>query len=651
MKRSLLLIVVVFCGLLSVAKSFAQDTTLARIVYTNSDRKAILAKTVSVAKVDTLFQSFGSLQLKNLAILASTRDGKSLMIGGRAVFINPINGSPDSVWAIARIDSPFHNTGFFNPLSVPPSIGGAKILKIITSEAGGTDPFLKMLPLGVLSPDEKHWFVTPSKESPGSGNQWFFHGNFDGTGVVDSFYVDPISAIGSASAKSGYHMSNLTVSDDGNTMITVVFDQINSDKPRAQVFSWNPNIPNGSFPFTASDITGAVSGLRQAWNMDSSFAFALRVIPGQNPPECELALAPNLTGNLNFYTFRASGSISTINSGRTIARNVLPKGSDAKTLQFFTGRTGNPQTADDDKEVITPSQGAPNGNGGDMMFSPGGDSIVFVTCRSDDVATPEESGVYIYKFGGGVTLVQNDPLKMERQPIFAGKVVHKFIPPPPPKYVPGIAILDSSVLNFGVDSIADPSAQTFFKLMDTSASQVIVKSATFKGTGAGAFSLVSPTTFPFTLAARNNTTFVVKFTPAAEQLYSATLEILYQDSVTSEKDSVLTIAMSGTGIKKKPITGGVSASSPASFDLTIMPNPFTSSTQITVTAREAGSASFEIRDLLGKEVYSSNKLSLGVNEKYNYSLDANALHLVPGTYFVIVRSAGDELTRKVIYVK
>ena len=82
-----------------------------------------------------------------------------------------------------------------------------------------------------------------------------------------------------------------------------------------------------------------------------------------------------------------------------------------------------------------------------------------------------------------------------------------------------------------------------------------------------------------------------------------------------------------------------------------MPNPFTSSTKITVTAREAGSTSVEIRDLLGKDIYSSKQMMLGVGEKFIYSLDANALHLAPGTYFVTLHSGGEELTRQVIYVK
>jgi len=655
MKRSLLIYIVVFCSLLTVAKSYAQntsDTVIARIAYTTSDRTAILAKTVGAAKIDTLFQSFGGVQLKNLAVLASTRDGKSIMIGGKATFTNPINNSPDSAWAIARIDSPFHNTGFLNIISNPPSLGGAKILKTFTiDQANSLFHFVqdKMLPLGVLSPDEKSWFVTLSKTSPGNGNQWFYHGSFDGKGVIDSFYLDPTSAVGSAAAIDGYHMTNLCTSDDGNTMITVVFDQIQDDKPRAQVFSWTPNVGGGNFPFIASVISGPISGLRPGWNIDSSFAFALRVVRGQNPPVCELALTPNLKGDLAFYSFRSTGSISTINPTRTIARNVLPKGSDAKTLHFFTGITGNPSSPTDDKEVIANNNAS--GNGGDMMFSDGGDSLVFITCRSDGNATGPESGIYIYNFrDNSVTLVQNDPLRMERQPIFAGSVIHKYIGPPPPKYIPGIAILDSSVLDFGIDSIGDPAAQTFFKLKDTSASQVFIKSATFTGSGAGAFSLIAPTGLPVTVAARGFSTFVVAFTPTAAQPYSATLEIHYVDSLTSERDSILKINMSGTGVKKKP-TGGVNASTPASFDLSVVPNPFTSSTNITITAREAASTSIEVRDLLGKDIYSSKQMMLGVGEKFTYSLDANALHLAPGTYFVIVRSGGDELTRQVIYIK
>jgi len=619
MKRSLTLLIAVCVVGFMITRSFAQntaDTVLARIVFTNSDRNAILAKTVGVAKVDTLFTSFGNLTVRNLAVLASTKNGNSILIGGKAVYPDPLNNSiVDSAWAIARIDAPFKNTGLINPFATPPTIGGAKVLKVIFSDQNN-NPFLKILPIGVLTPDEQYWYVTPTKVSEGGGQQWFFHGRFDGTGTVDSIQVTGSPA--SVPNYPGYHMTNLVTSDDGSTMLCVVFDGISSVNSRCQVFNWVPSTPSGSIAFQSNVITNLVSALRAHINYpDTVFAFSLHTLAGQGM--CELSLAPTAKGDLTYYTFPIGGSINSIvPSSHSIARSVLPNGTDGKTLQFFTGFTGSPQNAYDDKEVFSPASGYPNGNGGDMMFSPSGDSVVFITCRSDATATPQESGIYIYQFSSHkVTLVQNDPTLMERQPVFAGSVVHKYVPPPPPPYVPGIARLDSTALNFGVDSIVappgtTPTFQTSFEFLDTSASKVTITSQTaFVGNNAGAFTLVSPTGFPMIVAARQSQKFTISFKPSVEQTYTAALQIHYTDSLTAAegKDSILSVSVTGIGIKKKP-TGGVTASTPVSFDLFIAPNPFTSSTQITVSARETGTSSLEIRDLLGKEIYSSKSFIL-----------------------------------------
>lgn len=664
MKRSLLFIIVAIFSILTAAESFAQsgaDTILSRTVYTTSDRLAILAKTVTVNKVDVLFQSGtdgkgNPVTVKNLAVLASSADGKSLLISGKFIF-NTNNLSVDSAWVIARIDSPFTNIGGqIRIFSKPVTIGGAKILRYFSIDENQSlfhFPADKMMPLGVLTPDGNSWYATLSKVSGGSGNQWFFHGSFDGKSPVDSLFVDPNDpTIGDAAAISGYHMSNLTTNEDGSTMLAFVFDQINSDKPRAQLFRWTPGASVGTFGFFADKIN--VPNFRLGGNIDTCFGFLFRVKPNQLNPTAEIALAPNTTGDLTMYSFRYdAGSAITLSAdnSRKIPRSIL---GDANTgLHFFTGVTNSPQTPDDGREVITPSEGAPNGNGGDMMFSPGGDSIIFVTCGHNDFASPAASEIAIYDIPQAqLTLVQNDLLAMERQPIFTANVIHKFKAPPPPPYQPGKAIIDKPSIDFGSNFIGDPNATATVTLKDTTSSLVIVNQAMISGPDAGIFSVIPsiPPSPSQTVAGLGSLPFSVSFAPAAVQTYNDTLIIHYQDSLKKGiKDSIFVIPLTGNGVKKT--SGGVANSSPASFDLSIMPNPFTASTKITVTAREAGSTSLEIRDLLGKNIYSSKTLSLGSGEKFNYTFDANALHLIPEAYFVIVRSGVEEMTRQVIYVK
>jgi hypothetical protein len=681
MKRSLLLLFFGLCfTLFNISKSHAQsDTTLARVLYTNSERTAIIGKTIGWNKPDTVYGSKvlangRFVTYKNLTPLASTNDGNSLLISARAYFFNPNVLGPDSLWVILRVDAPFTNTGYYIPKvgSTPATMGGSKILMAFTFDEVENYYYFtanKMMPIGVLTPQENQWYVSPNKNSPGKANQWFFHGNFDGSGTVDSFYIDPTNTnLAINAGAQGYHMTNLVTSDDGKTMIAVIFDELISDKPRAQVFSWTPSVPAGSYPYSFADISGVIrgqvqpQGLHPDWNIDSSFAFTLHAIRGNTPALCQLGLFYNAKQDIDLYQFRASGSISIINdNGDHLVRGNLPKGTDGKTLQFFTGYTGTPTNIDDDKEVVPPEKGFPLGNGGDLQFSPGGDSIVFVTCRSDATATAEESGIYIMDLSSGkVDSVINDPTKMERQPIFTKSVVHKYVAPPPPTYVLGTATADSTALVFGGDTVKTPTTtlklQTHFTLKTNNASEIIITKAILNNNNFGAFALVSPTQsqLPTTIKGGNSQTFLVSFTPPNVASFTAQLEIHYNDSLTkldgkNRPDSVVFVNLSGTGVKQ--VTGGVAANHASTFDIAIVPNPFTSSTQITVSAQEAGRSTLEIRDILGKEVYASREFMLSAGEKYNYTLDANALHLSPGTYFVIVRSSGEELTRQAIYVK
>jgi len=244
---------------------------------------------------------------------------------------------------------------------------------------------------------------------------------------------------------------------------------------------------------------------------------------------------------------------------------------------------------------------------------------------------------------GTATLVQNDVKKMERQPIFMG-----YIPPVVP-YTVGTAVLDKTTLDFGNNFITDPDPVLNVLLSDNTNSMVKVTSATITGADAGGFTVTPASPLPVIVQGKSSLNFAVKFHPTAEKTYNATLTIHYVDSLDKkEKDSILNVSITGVGVKK---AGGSVKSTVSSFDLSVVPNPFTSSTQISIIAREAGSTTLEIRDLLGKDIYSSKALSLGIGEKFTYTLDAKALGLAPGTYFVMVRSGGEELTRQVIYIK
>lgn len=629
MKRSHLIAFFV----LIVSVSFFSDVfAQGRIAFVNSDRTAILAKKVG-GKLDTLFttkilQADRYVKLRNLSVLASTRDGKSLLIAGVAIFLNQISGTLDSAAAFARIDSPFTNTGLVEGLANPLRVGGATILKFIFSPE---ITYTKALPLGTLSSDGTEWWGTWSKAQGGDPQQIFYHGKFTGLGSFDS-----VKLTGSDAPSSGYHMTNIAVSEDNKTMLTVIFDKIIQNlPPRARLLSWTPGISGAGVPLQAVEFTSLIK------KPDSVFAFFFRVLPQtqQGIILAELGLGPANPAKITLYQLRIinSGVTALTSSSRTILRSALPT-----DIHFFIGNTNNPGSDFDDRETVVPTRGHPFGNGGDIMPSFGGDSVVFVTCNKSDQATAAESGIYIYDLRTNIaTLVQNDVTKMERQPIFMGSV---------PKAVPykvGTAVLDKTSIDFGKHFIGDPDAVINVLLTDNTNSLVKVTSAAISGADQANFTVTPGAALPATVQGQGTLNFAVKFHPTAEKDYSATLTIHYVDSLDKkEKDSILTIPITGIGAKNLGVK-----STASSFDLSVVPNPFTSSTQINIVAREGGSTSLEIRDLLGKDIYSSKSLTLGAGEKFTYTFDAKALHLVPGTYFVIVRSAGDELTRQVIYLK
>jgi hypothetical protein len=221
--------------------------------------------------------------------------------------------------------------------------------------------------------------------------------------------------------------------------------------------------------------------------------------------------------------------------------------------------------------------------------------------------------------------------------------------PPPPPYKVGTAFLVNTQIDFG-DHFIGTDTTISVTLKDTTSSLVIVTSGEISGTGKSAFSLTAPASFADTVKGHKSLVFSVKFSPTAEAEYDAALTIHYIDSLKKgEKDSILNVQLTGNGIKK-PTGNGVHDFSSLSYDVSIVPNPFTSSTQISVTAGESNMTTLEIRDLLGKDIFSTRAFSIGNGEKYIYRLDAAALHLSPGTYFVIVRSAGKEVTRKLMYL-
>ncbi len=616
----------------SVAKSqeFLPDT--ARIAYTNSDRTMILAKTLG-GKLDTLIKSSPTITLSHLAVLASSGDGKSLLIGVRVKF--RFNQKDDSIEGFVRANYPFtfKANDFINPLTSPITFGPFTLLKRISN-----DEILKPLPLGTLVPNEQEWYGTWTKEAYGNTNVWFYHGKFDGTGTVDS-----ISLTGSQQTQASYHMTNFAISEDGLNMFVAISDKISQDKPRVQFITWKPSITGSGVALQTVDLTPGIATFRPTWNVDSSFGFSLRTIPGGgNFPKVEIGLIPNTKRDLEYYSFRVQGTVinSLTDESRGVPHSALPD-----TLHMFTGQTGNPTTPEDDKEVITPQQGGPLGNGGDIMFSSTGDSVVFITCDKSDYPSPIYSSIWIYDLANRKSyFVQNDLTKMERQPIFMGKV-RKLAPPP--TYVAGTANFLQTNFDFG-SVYTDSTGTKSTDLSTNSSHPVVIVSAAITGTGASSFSLVGAPALPHTVNGNASQTYTVAFAPKSEATFDAQLVLHYKDSLQKD-DSTQTINLHGVGIKRT--IGSVNPTAEKFFSMTLSPNPFNTSTDIRVNTIKTGAISLELVNISGTSIYKSEVRTISSGEEASFHLDATSLNLAQGSYYLLLHTPDGDVMRKAMIVK
>jgi hypothetical protein len=323
------------------------------------------------------------------------------------------------------------------------------------------------------------------------------------------------------------------------------------------------------------------------------------------------------------------------------------------SLHLYTGRTNNWTSIDDDKEVITPNQGGPFGNGGDVALSETGDSVVFVTCRKDDYATNEQSSIWIHNMKTNQSyFVYNDPTKMERQPIFMGHITRYTTPP---AYVRGLGQLQTNSADLGSVYTDSITAQTKFTVKATNGSRILITSIALSGTGASAYSVVSPTiATPVVVNGGATQDIVIAFKPTAVQQYDAVMTVKYRDSISisdgAAKDSILTATLTGKGAQR-PSSGSVRAEAEAEFAMALVPNPFSSAGDVEVTAKNSGAVKLEVVDLTGRSLYSSESRYLASGEKTVFTLDAKHLSLVPGSYYILLHTPAGDVMRKAIVTR
>jgi hypothetical protein len=609
MKQSLrlfsILILLVLAG--SVSSTFAQST---RFAFVNKERTLIFIH--EGTQRDTLFLPVEEKKFRaeRLAVLGSSPDGKSLLVGGKIFYAALGSGFQAEVSGFFRIPIPPHG----QQLDYTTLLSQGKILKQVDEMT------TKILPLGTITPDGQRWYGIWMSAAPNNPSFKIYQGNFNENDNGTNVQVGVIS--GAAAFDAGYHMTNVTTTEDGNMAIFMVMDKLQSGGlERAQLIRW---VPGNEVSLT--DITGKINAIGPGPSADKAMAFAVRGVGPATSPKVQMAVVTET--NDDVVTIYELQSLSNPSFNSSFIKGTINRSSLPNNLDFFTGYTGNA----DDVYSEAPQQG----NGGDMMFSRDGNKLIFVTREFPENQTirPQSSAIYQYDLTAGVASeLWNDPTKEERQPIF----------------VDGTGIIPVAEQKLEIT----PTEMKFQNVMIGSSKtlQLTIKNvgtipATIKSVTLGPLSEYTITAnslglsapYTFTLAENASATFDIKFTPTIEGSTVSDVTVEWNG------DSSRKVIMRGRG----EANGAVSRDYTEVFTFGIAPNPVVANSVITLKGVETTDATLELVDATGRAVWSaSSKLSAGSTSTY----ELNAQNIAAGSYFLIVRAADVQAVRQVVVTK
>lgn len=562
---------------------------------------------------DTLFLPVPSQKFRaeRLAVLGSAPDGKSLLVGGKIFYAAIGSGFQAEISGFFRVPIPVHG----QPLDFATIVSQGKVLRRVDEMT------TKILPLGAITPDGQRWYGIWMSAAPNNPNFKIYHGSFNENAEPNNTNVDSVSITGAASFDAGYHMTNVTTTEDGNMAIFAVFDKLQSGGlERAQLVRW---VPGNEALLT--DITGKINAIGPGPSADKAMAFAVRGVGTSSAPKLQMAVVTET--NNDQITIYELQSLSNPSFSSNFIKGTINRSSLSGNRDFFTGYTGN----NDDVYAEAPQQG----NGGDMMFSRDGTKLIFVVREfpEDQTVRPQNSAIYQYDLSGGVaTELWNDPTKEERQPIF---VDGTGIIPEPEQLI----TLTPASINFGTIRVGTTKTDQFTitntGTVDANITGVTLGSSPQFTIVANSLGLSAP--YTFTLA------------PAA----SATFDVRYAPTATGTSTSSFMVTWGTDKSVSNSITGTASASSVARdhtevFTFGVSPNPLTSASVVTLKGVETSFATLELVDATGRSAWAaSSKLTAGSTSTF----ELNAQSIAAGSYFLIVRAADVQAVRQVVVTK
>jgi hypothetical protein len=556
----------------------------------------------------------GMTGVSKLSVLAATSNGKTLMIAGHFLFPNRSFSAQDSADAIIQLDAPFLLA------SVADFGTKFKILKRINL------PVNLSIPVGTIAQNDFDWFATWTGSQVGSPYLWFYHGHLGETDDGSATHLDSVLYPRDDSHKiqGDYHMTNLASSPGGNIMIAVIVDQLSNQisGPDFHAVRWEPHPSGPTQVFRSTLFTNSVTGKFHLPILNRDFNFGLGIRAKDNTT-AEVLLARDSGADLVAQTYDYNGPQIVLTDGTVYPRSMIPT-----SEYFFDGY--RPEVDANAKQ---------QGNGGDIQFIGQSDSIIFVTHSAAEDLDYSKSRLRIGTASSASSKVLYD--KGSRHPLHP--VWMQGVPAAPPKHE--YIALSTPAIDFGAVKFGKMASQTV-TISNPSDSDVRVDSVKITGPNAVNFSVTTNPGVPSNLPKSGTIIATVTFLSSDPiGAHNGMLTVYFG----GRRDSIRQVTLTGNAIDTPHV--GVAMSTNTITSLRIAPNPMHASTTITLQAARNGVMQMEVRDLLGRVVYTVNPNMMTAGSTRSVNFDASAFNLPNGVYYLSASVAGEKLTRQIVIVK
>jgi hypothetical protein len=221
--------------------------------------------------------------------------------------------------------------------------------------------------------------------------------------------------------------------------------------------------------------------------------------------------------------------------------------------------------------------------------------------------------------------------------------------------IPGIKF-DNVALKFNFDTlkIKKPAQQTLTITNNGNAELVLKSSSGFTFNDSSAYSFVEGTAnFPIIMEPADAHDLQINFTPPDTGSLSGVIKLVTNIKTSTGGDSTFYISLMGVGIEDTVgVEDNTASTSDGLFVMKAMPNPVQGHAVLQYTLNSIGTkqVNMYLVDVQGREVSKliNNEVSPG---EYRLNLDASALNLAAGAYYVIANVGGSQAKLPIIIIR